>query len=289
MTSDPKRIVLVTCVTSPTLSASDTALAAELTGQGHQVQSLPWNGAAPTDFTSADLVVLRSNWDYHHDLGAFDAWLALLEASGVELHNPATLVRSHLDKSYLGHLMAAGFRVPYTLVTEDFNLDIVGDWVAEQCLEQVVVKPAWGASGHGVELVRRSELTALASRWSQDPARRSMLVQEYLPAAGNGETSLVFFAGEFSHALIRRPAPGDFRVNSQYGGSISHLPDVDPALVDFGAKLEAVLPERATYARIDVVIDGADPIVMEVEVNEPALGLDLAPGSAARFAAALVG
>ena len=66
------------------------------------------------------------------------------------------------------------------------------------------------------------------------------------------------------------------------------LADVSPGLIEFGAKVEASLSERATYARIDVVGEQPDFVVMEVEVNEPGLGLDLAPGSAARFAAVLV-
>jgi glutathione synthase/RimK-type ligase-like ATP-grasp enzyme len=116
-----------------------------------------------------------------------------------------------------------------------------------------------------------------------------MLIQEFVPQIRNGEIALVFFAGDYSHAMIRRPADGDFRVNSQYGGTMAPLADVDPSLVEFGAKVEATLVERATYVRIDVVADAPDHIVMEVEVNEPALGLDQAPGSAARFASALLG
>ena len=116
-----------------------------------------------------------------------------------------------------------------------------------------------------------------------------MLVQEFLPHVTNGETALVYFGGEFSHALIRRPATGEFRVNSQYGGTTEFLPEPDVQLIEVGAKLLSTLPAPATYARVDMIGDGNDPIVMEVEVNEPALGLDLAPGAAARFADALVG
>ncbi len=281
-----KDILLVTCRAWPKLSAGDRPLADELTTRGHRVRSLAWNDAPISEFTSADLVVLRSNWDYHHDLDGFINWLDRVDESDAVLHNPAGLVRSLLDKSTLKE---PGFRTPDTLAVKEFDLDAVAEWVGARGFDQVVVKPAWGASGHGVELVASDELAAMVERWRADPVRRPMLVQEFVPEVRNGEVALVFFAGQFSHALLRQAAPGDFRVNGRYGGSMALLPDVKPSLIEFGAKVEAALVARPTYARIDVVSDGDNHTVMEVEVNEPALGLDLAPGAAARFAAALVG
>lgn len=286
--TDSRDIVLVTCTAWPTLSRSDTLLADELTKRGHRVRSRPWNGAPLTEFTSADLVVLRSNWDYHHNLNAFEEWLEAVERSDAELHNPIGLVRAFLDKSYLADLTGSGFRTPKTMVTADFDLDAVMAWIGAHQLDRVVVKPAWGASGHGVALVRPDELSSLAGDWRADPDARPMLLQEFVPQVRNGEVALVFFAGTFSHALLRQAAPGEFRVNSQYGGSMALLADVDPDLVAFGEKVEATLTERTTYVRLDVVSDGVEHIVMEIEVNEPALGLDLVPESAARFADALL-
>ena len=285
---ESKDIALATSKTWPALSTSDRQLADELTALGHRVRGCPWNAAPITDFTDADVVVLRSNWDYHHDLRDFETWLDTVEASGAALHNSARLVRSFLDKSYLADLEAAGFRVPRTLVSDDFNLETIRSWTDEQDLDHVVVKPAWGASGHGVELVRTEQLTSLVERLGSDPARRPVLIQEFIPAVSSGEIALVYFAGRYSHALLRQPASNDFRVNAQYGGTTTRLDDVAPHLIDLGAKLQVTLPDRATYIRVDVVSDGEDHIVMEVEVNEPALGLHLAPGSAARFAAALL-
>ncbi len=281
-------IVLVTCRTWPKLSVGDADLARVLADQGHRVRHAPWNVAPVTDFTSADLVVLRSNWDYHHDLAAFEAWLEQIEASGVTLHNPVGLVRSHLDKTYLDQLATAGFRTPQTLLTDALDDGAVLDWVDAHRFDRVVVKPAWGASGHDVELVGRVDLVEAGRRWREAASRRSMLVQEFIPEVADGECALVFFKGDFSHALLRKAPDGEFRVNSQYGGTTSWLSDVEPSVVELGRKVEATLPEVATYVRIDVVPSAAGHVVMEVEVNEPALGLHLAPGSAERFAAALL-
>ncbi|MEM9891136.1 MAG: hypothetical protein AAF962_09760 [Actinomycetota bacterium] len=267
---------------------SDTALADALTRRGHRVRHAAWNDAPLAEFTTADLVILRSNWDYHHSLSAFETWLDDVERSDVELRNPAELVRAYLDKAYLDHLVAAGFRTPRTLVAAELDGDDVLEWVDTNQLDRVVVKPAWGASGHGVELASRADLPEIGRRWRQSSTRRPMLVQEFIPEVAAGECALIFFRGEFSHALRRQPVEGEFRVNSQYGGTTTWWSDVDPSVVEFGRKVEATLPEVATYARIDVVPNSDGHVVMEVEINEPGLGLNLAPGAGERFADALL-
>ena len=115
-----------------------------------------------------------------------------------------------------------------------------------------------------------------------------MIVQEFMPQIRAGEFALVFFGDRFSHALHRTAAVGDFRVNSQYSGSMALASAVDPGAIRLGSHVLSLLGEPPTYARIDVVGSGDDVTLMEVEVNEPALGLDLAPGSAARFADAVL-
>lgn len=283
-----QHIVLVTCEAWPGVSVSDQQLADALTSLGHRVEGRSWNGDELGCFTAADLVVLRSNWDYHHDLDAFKAWLEAVEASDAELCNPFGLVMSHLHKSYIERLGAAGIRAPRTLVTADFDLAAIGQWLDQHEFDRVVVKPAWGASGHDVELLQRKALPAAAERWRSQPDRRPMLVQEFVPQIKSGEYSIVFFAGEYSHALIRRPAADDFRANSQYGGSMELNPDVPLSVVEFAGSVLTSLAEPTCYARIDVVADEREHVVIEIEVNEPALGLHLAPGSAARFADAVV-
>ena len=283
-----KAITLVTCARWPSLFASDAALAEELTLRGHRVTTNPWNDAPLRSFTNADIVVLRANWDYHHDMAAFEVWLGLVEASDVALHNSATLVRDYLDKSYLERLSAQGFPTPLTGRFDGLDDAAIIEWVTANELDQFVIKPAWGASGHHVDLVRTVDLAAVHERWKADGASRPVVIQELLPQIHDGERSLVFFDGQFSHGLLRRPAPGDFRANSGYGGTMSLAVNIEPAMIELGKRVLDQFPIPATYARIDMVGQGNDLVLLEVEVNEPSLGLHLAPGSAARFADALL-
>jgi glutathione synthase/RimK-type ligase-like ATP-grasp enzyme len=118
---------------------------------------------------------------------------------------------------------------------------------------------------------------------------RPFLVQEYLPGVTEGgEVSLVFFEGTFSHALLKCPQAGEFRVNSQYGGTVSLLGGPPAVLVDQARATLDALPEVPLYARVDGVWGDGRFVLLELELNEPALGLHLAPAAADRFADAIV-
>jgi len=284
-------VMLATCHRWPEVSASDRLYAEALTGLGARVEAAPWNsapsvgGIAP--FVGADAVVLRSNWDYHHSLSAFRSWLHLLEVTQVPVWNSPELVRWNLDKRYLLDLEQWGVRVPATaVVLAHGSAATVAAAMDAWGWERAVVKPAWGASGHQVERVERGALESGAWQVETGADARPLLVQEYLPeVAAEGEVALVFFGGEFSHAVRKRPAEGEFRVNSQYGGK-NEVFTPSASLVAEAERVISVLPEAPLYARVDGVERDGELVVLEVEVNEPGLWLPLAPGAAERFAAA---
>jgi glutathione synthase/RimK-type ligase-like ATP-grasp enzyme len=299
-------IVLVTCRAWPELTASDALLAAELERRGCTVRALPWNDAPLEEFAAADAIVMRSNWDYHHELARFHNWLDAIESTAAVVHNPVDLMRSTLDKgSYLTRLAADGFRIARTLPVQlvDGDLEAPGDtpsvtipdtgaiaaWADDHGFDRLVLKPTFGASGHEVDLVSRPELESACRDRAIQPSARPFLVQEFLPQIADGELSVVFFAGRFSHAYRRTPAQTDFRVNGGHGGTTSAEPQPEPEAIDFVAKVLGSLPVMPTFARVDVVGAGTgDLALMELEVNEPALGLHLAPGSASTFADAVL-
>ena len=277
------RVVLVTCLAWPELSASDRLYAEALTRLGATVVGAPWNGP-PEPFVGVDLVVLRSNWDYHHDLAGFTAWLDGLERRGTAVQNAPGLVRWNLDKRYLLDLARRGIRVPETEVVAADSSAIAGVLV-RRGWEQAVVKPTVGASGHGVRLWRAGEPVETDGA-SVTSATGEVVVQELLREVVEfGELSLVFFDGVYSHAALKRPAAGDFRVNSDYQGTIeAFTPGED--LVRQAAAALAALDEVPLYARVDAIVRDGSLIVTELELNEPSLSLVLAPGSAERFAEA---
>jgi glutathione synthase/RimK-type ligase-like ATP-grasp enzyme len=278
------RVALVTCTTWPEISASDRLYAEALARLGVSVVGAPWNGPLEP-FIAADLVVLRSNWDYHHDLAGFTDWLDALEQRGSHLLNAPALVRWNLNKRYLLDLAHRGIHVPRTEIVPT-DASAIATVLARYGWQEAVVKPTVGASGHGVRLWRADR-----PRMPEDlvvSAPGEMVVQELLhEVVESGEASYVFFDGVFSHAMLKRPAAGDFRVNSDYRGTVEAF-DPDESLVRQAGAVLDVLDQVPLYARVDGVTHDGALLVTELEVNEPALSMTLAPGSAERFAEATV-
>jgi glutathione synthase/RimK-type ligase-like ATP-grasp enzyme len=277
------RIVLTTCRAWPELSPSDRCLADALDQRGFQVESAPWNGPFEP-FDGARAVVIRSTWDYHQTLDDYRAWLDRLEPT--QVFNAPDLVRWNLDKAYLTDLAARGAPLPACTIVEA-DTALVAGALARLSLREAVIKPTVGASGVGVERVACGREAEALARFHAVTRSPRLLVQEFIPEVAAGEIAGVFFGGAFSHGLRRVPATGEFRVNSQYGGRMEAAP-LDDTTIEAMSRVLSSLPSEPLYARIDGVRRNGRFVLMEVEVNEPGLGLHLAPGAGDRFAAALV-
>lgn len=276
--------VLVTCTTWPDLSASDRRYADALASRGITVTDAPWNGPFEP-FATADVVVLRSNWDYHHQLDGFIAWLDRVTAAGPQLFNAAGLVRWTLDKRYLLDLAAKGAATPTTHIVPP-RAEAIGRVLDAEGWQRAVLKPSVGASGHHVRLIERgSALGSMLAEASLAASGREVMVQEFMPEIRDGELAAVFFHGEFSHVFRRTPAEGEFRVNSQYQGTAGPAEAAASIIREARAVLD-LLPEMPLYARVDGLVRNGHFVLMELELNEPALLLHQAPGSGERFAEA---
>ncbi len=275
-------IVLATAADDPGITESDRLYADALERHGCRVTGAPWDG--PRDgFASADAVILRSTWGYYRALDAFRAWTEQVAAT-TRLFNPIELVRWNLRKDYVGKLEASGVRVPKSFVVA-CDAAAVEKVFADIGWERAVVKPASGASGYSVELLQRATLGAQVAGLSDEARAAGVVVQEFLPEIADGELSLVYFDGAFSHAIRKRPPPGEFRSNSRYGPTrTAETPP--PEIKQQGAACLATLPARPLYARVDGVVRDGVLIVIEVEVLEPALFMEFDPPSAERFAEA---
>lgn len=275
-------ITLLTCDKRPALTDSDALLAEALGRRGLTVRVAPW-----TQFTSAGeaLVIVRSTWDYYERAAEFRHWLDQMAAAAVPLLNPVSTLRWNLDKAYLRELEAAGAPLPRTRWLEAPDAAAIGAVLAAERWPAAVVKPRISAAAYGTLHVTPTTLPALTAL---SVAREAgAMVQEFLPeVAGAGEISLLFFDGVFSHAVRKAPASGDFRVQTEHGGSIEPY-DADAALRETAARVLAACPGHTLYARVDLIPTAAGPRLMEVELIEPDLFLDYVDGTADRLADAV--
>jgi len=282
-------VALVTHAGLPQLSDDEQHLVRALAERGVRAVPAVWDDAR-VDWRAFDAVVVRSAWDYHLRFDDFRAWIDRLEAEGVPLWNPPAVLRWNADKTYLRDLAARGVRTVPTWWVE------VGDGTPLSAIldgrgwADVVVKPAVSASGWETWRVTRDDVAELEPRFRATAARARLLVQPFVDeVARDGEWSLLFFGGRFSHAVLKRPRAGEFRVQSEYGGSADPARPPSSVLADAAAALRA-LPggEEPLYARVDgCVLDGR-LTVMELELLEPSAFLAADPHAGGRFADAIV-
>jgi glutathione synthase/RimK-type ligase-like ATP-grasp enzyme len=280
------RVCFVTCATWPAVSESDGFVARALERRGATVTPRAWNDAAAR-FDGFDAVVFRSNWDYHHAPDDFLAWLARWEAAGVRFWNPPDLVRWNLSKRYLGDLERAGVRVVPTAYLDGDEPGALPALLSARGWETAVVKPVLSASAHDTVLVGPEEASAVGKTIAAGGIRRPVMVQPFVEEIRTeGEWSLVFIDGIFTHAALKRPSPGDFRVQPSFGGS-STAERPGAALIAAGRRALDALPLPPLYVRVDGVETARGFVVMEVEAHEPGLFFTLAPQAAETFAEAI--
>lgn len=278
-------ILFVTCDRWPQISQSDALVVDALTTLGHRVEPAPWQGDF-THFQAADLILLRSQWDYHYDIAGFTTWLDRLEADTLPVYNPVELVRWNLHKRYLFDLQALGVLIPTSRV---LKIDETPETIyQQQGWAEAVIKPLAGASGHLVERVELADLASWSDRVRSQRATGEWLIQEFRPEIqASGEISLVFLTGTFSHAVVKQPDRGEFRISSQYSGQISRV-EPPAAILQQAQHILSCLPIVPLYARVDGIIsDRGDFLLIELELNEPGLYFSFAPEQAAQFAEAI--
>lgn len=273
-------ITLATCDHLPELTASDQTLARALEARRAQVVVMPWSSI--NEDTPADLIVLRSTWDYHKRIDEFRTWLDRMERAGKRIVNPPATVRWNLDKAYLLELEAEGIAIPRTLVIDDATPEGISNLLREAGWSRAVLKPRVSATAHGTFLIRSSDV--ISHKQLAAAQLTGTLVQEFIrEVTEGGELSLLFFGGSYSHAAIKRPMPGDFRVQTDFGGTAEPTTPSEAA-IEFAEKVLATQPSDWLYARVDLVETGRGPLLMELELIEPHLFFDLAPAAAARLA-----
>jgi glutathione synthase/RimK-type ligase-like ATP-grasp enzyme len=281
------RICFVTCRRWPEISESDRLAQQALERRGAVVEARPWN-VPGADFRGFDAVVLRSNWEYHLDPEGFRAWLDGLERVGARIWNPPDLVRWNQSKRYLHALQAAGVLTVPTVILEAGTPDGLETVMARHGWRAVVIKPESGASAHDTRLVTDRTVAEATAALGIGEIRRPLMIQPFVEEIqSRGEWSLVFIDSEFTHAVLKRPAAGDFRVQPRLGGTVQAAAPPDGVRAAARAAL-AALPRAALYARIDGVETPEGFLVMEVEVNEPGLFFTHAPPAAERLAEALL-
>jgi glutathione synthase/RimK-type ligase-like ATP-grasp enzyme len=251
-----------------------------LRAAGMAVEGRCWTEA--TDLGEFDLVLPLLAWGY---VRAYPLWLRTVaewEAEGIRLQNPPSVLAWNADKSYLERLAERGAPTVPALFVEKVTEQVMADAASAFGTDRLVAKP------------RVSHSAWRTIRWSpgdgiEDGPDGAAIIQPYLPEIETrGETSLIYFGGEYSHSVGKIPQPGDYRVQPEYDGIISAC-DPGPEALAAAERILAAVEEELLYARIDLAtgLDGR-PALIELELIEPDLYIGYDPDKGGKFAAAVL-
>lgn len=268
--------------------AYDHLLTAELNRRGIEVREISWR-ARDVAWADYPLVVIRSPWDYQQDLPGFLKVLTEIDASGARMENNLSVCQWNCRKSYLRDLQQAGLSIIPTTWLDEVTVQSLADATAQISEPELIMKPLIGANADLTErlpsALTKTQLQQLVSLYQG----RSVLVQPFLTSVLDpGEYSLIYFNGNFSHAILKTPASGDFRVQEEHGSTIT--PVAPPVAVrQLADRTIHELPSDLLYARVDILLLAPEqPALIEVELIEPSLYLPFHPQATKRFCEAIL-
>lgn len=244
---------------------------------GNRLSFRPWTD--PGDLAGFRLVSPLLAWGYQRDPARWFAALDQWEASALPFANPLSILRWNTDKAYLLDLAGRGVAIVPTLLSDALDASVLEMARSEFGTERLVVKPSISGGADGTYRLDVNDPVP------SDVGGRRMLIQPLMESVSTvGEYSLFFFDGVFSHAIVKRPAAGDFRVQEQFGGREEATPAPEGAMALAASSLTA-MSSMPLYARVDMVAGPAGRfLLMELELIEPALFLGHAADGGELFA-----
>lgn len=287
-------IGLVTGETVPDLTKDGQAVERALVERSYDVRGVVWSDA-DVDWSSFDVLVVRSCWEYYERSAAFQTWLDEIGGQVRHVINPVDVVEWNMHKSYLEGLGANGVAVAPTVCVEQGTSECLSDICEREHWDTVVVKPAIGTSSDGVWRTTAPGSTEANERFRAAVAKGDLLVQQFVPEIASGELSMIFFEGEYSHASRTVPETSDFRAHHSFGASSKSVtPSEDvretgEAVLDVASEIHGIDPEDLAYARVDGVERDGSFVLLELELIEPYLGLSAVDGAVERFVDAIEG
>jgi glutathione synthase/RimK-type ligase-like ATP-grasp enzyme len=279
------RVALATSAKYPDLTDDDRLLLRPLADCGLNTIPAIWTDPNFV-WSSCDAVVIRSCWDYHLKSEEFLRWIASLEKEGVAVLNSPALIRWNTDKAYLRNLETRGVTIVPTVWPEPGLSMGLRDHLQKLDWQKAVVKPRISATAQRTQLVTKDDARSTQNLFDELRHGVGVMLQKFVDRiAEEGEWSLIFFAGEFSHAVLKIPSVGDFRVQNDFGGS-SRIAEPPPCAMQSATGILRLL-DPTVYARVDGVLEDDQFLLMELELIEPALFLDCHPEAPLRFANAI--
>ena len=277
------RVAIASCADFAGKEKEDLQVLAALQERGTAAIHAAWDDAG-VDWTSFDLVVVRSTWDYPPRLPAFLEWASRLP----RVLNSYSILKWNTDKHYLNDFAKADVPViPTKFLEPGDSFELPG--------QPFVIKPAVSCGAKDTTRYFPDQVAAAREHVLRLHAagRTAMLQPYFADIERTGEVAIIHIGGEYSHAICR----GALLNVSESAEARAWDPDnarlYEPTIVErlLANRVMSHVPggpSNILYARIDIVPGASgEPTLLELELTEPTLFLDHCPGSAGRLAEAI--
>lgn len=256
------KILFLSCDKLDDFVVDDNLLVKKLSDEGHTVTTLSWS--SESDWSQFDCAIIRTTWDYMERPDEFFKKLEEI-SSQTKLYNDLATVKWNIHKGYLKELEKKGANIVPTIFFKPTDeLKIPAAWSHSK----VVIKPAISAGSFKTIVLEKSEISS--GKYKAELFPGDWMCQPFLPQISEGEISLIYFNKKFSHALLKVPKAGEFRVQEEFGGAIIPMKP-DEKLLATGDKIISAVSDDLLYARVDLVPYENHYALMELELIEPAL------------------
>ena len=267
---------------------------------GWETQLISWR-CEDVNWQKFDAVIIRSPWDYQDDANAFISVLEKIERSGVRLQNSLATVRWNIDKIYLQSLADHDVSIVPTLWHTNFSNNELEYFFDHFNCQQLVIKPRISANADNTFWLKKETAEQFSRQLKTVFSDNEFIVQPFISSViEEGEFSLFYFDGKYSHAILKTPKQDDFRVQEEHGGRLKTITPEQNLLKQADATLTAITNltgEMPLYARLDFVrltapvidetkneVSNKEFALMEAELIEPSLYFNMDDQAAHRFA-----
>lgn len=278
-------ITFTTCKHWPLPGKALQLVCQALEAKGLAADCVPWQEMDHQHLAQSKVILPLAAWDYSESPEAFAQWLNEAVERGVGVLNAPELMQWNMNKRYLLELAKQGVTTIPTRFIKTADPAELKAVLSDCGWDEMVLKPACGQSGNGVQ---RYSVTALSLPMLPEQSfNQGWIIQPFMPEIQQvGEVSLCFLWGEYSHAVRRMPATGEWRANSQYNVAVSlFTPDADT--ITTASNILQQLPSSTAYARVDGLLTNEGFVLSELELIEPALFLDIVPEAVEKFCTGL--
>jgi glutathione synthase/RimK-type ligase-like ATP-grasp enzyme len=261
------QIALATCARLPNLTVNDQALIPVFNQKNVFAEAVVWDDPV-IDWTQYDAIIIRNVWDYFEKYEAFLRWLNKIKTLNIKILNSFDTVLENSHKFYLRAFEQKGIAIIPTLFSEETN-KMNSAQIQEKGWGKFVVKPAVSAGSYLTEIFENTEDDF--KKFEEKTQHGDWLIQPFMPEiVESGEVSMIFIGGKYSHAILKMPTNGDFRVQSQFGGQYSNY-EPNAAILETAQGIISSLNMPLLYGRVDGIIKEYQFLLMELELIEPDL------------------